>query len=320
MSLIECDIDSPAPSATQGASKSSKTYVFLCSPAHSGSTLVACLGAAHPNISTVGEFSVFFRSTGTCSCDKPYMECEFWQRWIEIAAEDGIQYVPGSPDFAIGPDTTAWRWARWYHHPFPGHLTNRVRDELLRHTSYHRSVQQKTRKVVRMAQLLCEEEQTSTFLDTSKNGLQIRPLLEQDAMAVRCIALVRDGRAAVLSLMKWYKYPLGEAVDRWLSQIRLMQRTVRYASPDQVLHLRHEDLVRDYQSMAPRLYRFCGVDPDIQLDYSRERRHIVGNTMRRTFDGTIRMDESWRNKITAEQLAYFNRHAGRVNRSLGYED
>jgi len=190
----------------------------------------------------------------------------------------------------------------------------------MRHTSYHRSVTQKARNVVRMAQLLCEAEHTSTFLDTSKNGLQVRPLLEQDAMNVRCISLVRDGRAAVLSLMKWYKYPLSEAVDRWLSQIRLMQRTVRYAAPDQVLHLRHEDLVRNHQNMVPRLYRFCGVDPAAKLDYSRERRHIVGNTMRRTFDGTIRMDESWRSKITPEQLAYFNRRAGRVNRSLGYED
>lgn len=190
----------------------------------------------------------------------------------------------------------------------------------MRHTSYHQRVTEKTSRIVRMAQLLCDNEGTSTFLDTSKNGFQTRALFEQNAMPVRYISLVRDGRAAVLSNMKWYNYSLQEAVDRWLSQVRLLQRSVSYLPSDMVLHLRHEDFVENQHETIPRLFEFCGVDPNSPLDFSPKRRHIVGNMMRHNFDGTIRMDESWRSKITGEQLNYFNRRAGRVNRSLGYED
>jgi hypothetical protein len=320
MSSIQCPADIAEVPSSGGRLTAKKSYVLLCSPAHSGSTLIACLGAAHPEISTVGEFSVFFRDTGTCSCGTPYMECEFWRRWIEIAAAAGISYSPGSRDFAVGPDAEPGNFARLYHYPFPGRLVSRIRDALMRHTSYHKRVQEKTGRIVRMAQLLCENEGTLTFLDTSKNGLQARTLFEQDAMPVRYISLVRDGRAAVLSFMKWYNYSLEEAVDRWLSQVRLLQRTVSYAPADKVLHLRHEDFVQKQQSTIPRLYEFCGVDSSVPLDFSRHRRHIVGNTMRHNFDGTIRMDESWRSKITSEQLNFFNQRAGRVNRSLGYED
>jgi Sulfotransferase family len=319
-STIKTSSEPVASPNRRSSTNAKKLYVLLCSPAHSGSTLIACLGAAHPQISTVGEFSVLFERTGPCSCRKPYIECEYWQRWIELAFDAGIQYTPGSKDFYVGPDPKAGRFARLYHHHFSRKTVDRFRDSLLRHTSYHRFVERKTHNVVRMAQLLCDAEGTSTFLDTSKNGLLVRPLLEQNEIDVRVISLVRDGRAAVLSLMKWYNYSLSEAVDRWLSQIRLTLRSARYASPDQVLHLRHEDFVRNQQSMVPRLYRFCGVDPNAKLDYSGQRRHIVGNTMRHTFDGTIRIDDSWRDKITLEQLRYFNRRAGWVNRSLGYED
>jgi hypothetical protein len=248
------------------------------------------------------------------------MECDYWRRWMELAANNGIQYIPGSKAFSVAPDSAAWRFARLYHHPFPWTTVDRIRDVALRPTAYHRLVEQKTRIVVRMAQLLCDSEGTSTFLDTSKNGLQVRPLLEQSDMSIRCISLVRDGRASVLSLMKWYKYSLRDAVDRWLSQIRLMRRSVRNVPSDKVWHIRHEDLVRQHETMIPRLFEFCDVDPNAQLDYAGERRHIVGNAMRHKFDGSLRMDESWRNKITPEQLAYFNQRAGKVNRSLGYDD
>lgn len=305
---------------TTDTNRRKKSYVILCSPAHSGSTLIACLGAAHPGISTVGEFTAKFSSSGRCSCDVAYNQCEFWQRWCQLAADVGLAYAPGSVDFTIDSDATDWRWARWYHHPFPWKFVDRMRDSLMHRTSYHRSIQAKLRNIVRMAQLLCEDERTPTFLDTSKNGWLIQPLLAQHEMDVRCIMLVRDGRAATLSLVKWYRFPFDEAVERWLWQIRLMQRTVRYVPQAQLLSLRHEDFLREPTRMIPELFEFCGVNPEAQLDFSKHRRHIVGNAMRYTFDGNLRSDESWRSKITADELEYFNKRAGHVNRSLGYLD
>lgn len=42
--------------------------------------------------------------------------------------------------------------------------------------------------------------------------------------------------------------------------------------------------------------------------------------MRIMFDGEIRLDAKWQTELTPEQLAYFNKRAGWLNRRLGYID
>ena len=90
--------------------------------------------------------------------------------------------------------------------------------------------------------------------------------------------------------------------------------------PSAFLHMRLEDLTRDPAEYTRRLFEFCGVDPESPLDFSSDARHIAGNYMRHGFDGTIRNDESWRHKLTKDELDYFRQRAGKVNQSLGYGD
>lgn len=296
------------------------SYVYLCSPAHSGSTLVACLGAAHPNISTVGELSGIFRDTGLCSCSRAYRDCPFWKAWVELAIANGMSFTPGCPDRWLVPRADSSRWDGLFNHYFPWQILDRLRDIAFLGSPHRRGTQNAVAESLRIARLLCDHEHTSVFLDTTKMSFHPRFLLNQHEMTLKVIALVRDGRGAVQSLMKWYGKSLDQAVSDWLYSIRGLRRAIRHLPPERVLHLRYEDLARNPATHLPRLYEFCGVDPHAPLDYSIEKRHIVGNAMRHKFDGTIRHDESWRHRLTAEQLGYFAARAGAVNRSLGYDD
>ena len=51
----------------------------------------------------------------------------------------------------------------------------------------------------------------------------------------------------------------------------------------------------------------------------RAQHHVIGNGMRMTFNGDIRLDEKWRAELNAESLRLFVQRAGWLNRKLGYE-
>lgn len=48
--------------------------------------------------------------------------------------------------------------------------------------------------------------------------------------------------------------------------------------------------------------------------------HILnGNDMRLSGVQTISLDESWRRELDGDELAYFEKVAGKMNRRFGYE-
>jgi hypothetical protein len=295
-----------------------RRYIYLCSPAHSGSTLLACLAAAHPNISTVGEYCVPLSETSLCSCNQPYAECSFWQEWIKLVNDSGIDFSPSGVKRWVGRREGESIWDAAFYRSYCWPSIDRVRDLVFSHSEKQRSAESKIVRLVRIAQLLCELEGTNAFVDTSKNSACVRFLLKQHLMPLRVISLVRDGRGTVCSLMKWYGKSLRTAVVEWKHSIQQAQYALRNVPPECVLQLRYEELVTDFEPSLDRFYRFCGVDPNAPLDFSPDRRHIIGNAMRHTFDGNTHLDEAWRERLTKADLNYFDANAGTLNRSLGY--
>ena len=56
-----------------------------------------------------------------------------------------------------------------------------------------------------------------------------------------------------------------------------------------------------------------------EVDIREFEHHILGNSMRTKQKIYIALDEGWRSKVTTDELSQFNRIAGSVNQSLGYE-
>ena len=69
-------------------------YVYILSPAQSGSTLLTMLLASHPDVASIGETSAVLwegdGDTGLCSCGDPVGACSFWQRLRAGLNERGV--------------------------------------------------------------------------------------------------------------------------------------------------------------------------------------------------------------------------------------
>jgi len=314
-------------------------YVYLCSPPHSGSTLIACLLAVHPEVSTVGEFGSTFRTHEPCSCGVPYDDCSFWKDWITRAVERGVEFKLGDPRINLEPnnDVDFYEPNRInrlsnrlthllddvYFHEFPGRGVNRLRDAAFRLLpARNRRTAAAVETSRRMAELLCEMEGTSVFLDTTKNPFQPRFLARSPHLDLKVIDLVRDGRGVMNSLMTHYSLSPEKAISCWLWATRNTARITRhYLRPEQVFRLRIEDLWAEPQATVQALCRFIGLDETVPLNFAdRTGQHLIGNKMRLTFNGEIRVDEKWKRMLSSEHLQLFDRLAGERNRAFGYAE
>jgi hypothetical protein len=83
--------------------------------------------------------------------------------------------------------------------------------------------------------------------------------------------------------------------------------------------LRYEDACADPRTWLKRMYAFSGVEvvepPDVVV--SREH-HVLGNNMRRTDAIRIRVDESWRERLTRDEQARALAIAGPFHARFGY--
>jgi hypothetical protein len=112
------------------------------------------------------------------------------------------------------------------------------------------------------------------------------------------------------------------AAAEWAYSVTQQQRSIRqYVPSSDVFHLKLIELCEDPQGTLKRLFQFLEVRDQPSLDFSMpQNRHITGNTMRLTFNGEIRYDDTWKRQLGPEDLREFESVAGRLNRQLGYLD
>jgi hypothetical protein len=312
--------------AAPAANSDKLTYVYLTSIQHSGSTLIAFLLGAHPEIATVGEFGSVFRpewfSRIKCSCGEPLFECSFWKTWQDDAKRAGLDFKPGAMGVNVfEPEYSTSFFDKLLVHYSPHRAIDRIRDAAyvcLR--SRRRKFAAAADRSVRLARLLCQRQQAQAFLDTTKPVQQIRVLGRHPQIDLKVISLIRDGRAVMKSLIEKEGYSPEKAVYDIHWGIRYQLRAEATLPPERLYRLRLEDLCADPTVVLRELRSFIGVAPDPLGCDSTQGHHIIGNGMRMRYDGVIRYDQSWKTELSPQHLALFEARAGRINRSLGYED
>ena len=286
-------------------------YVYLTSAPHSGSTLIACLLSAHPEISSVGEFGTHFPQTNRCSCGTLYSACPFWHEWAALAGEKKVKFDIGNLEINVGPKHGSLLDSVYYY-LFKAKSLNKIRDFLFDCLlpGKSRAIKEKINKSILLSKLLCEKENTRIFLDTTKNPFQIKFLARHPGVRLKVIDLKRDGRAVMCSLLTKEKvYTPKSAIDAWVWANRNLQRTIEsnYISPKNVFKLRLEDICENSENVLKQLYYFLEIAPDPVLDFSDKKRfHIVGNDIRHKFNGVIhKHDEKWRDLLSNEDLSLY---------------
>ena len=296
---------------------------YIASPSYSGSTLLTFLLGTHPGISTVGELKG--RLYGSlqvperCSCGSSVAACPFWNQVAQRVRQRGLPceltdlgtyfHAPGRPllDRLLrarvrGRGFEALRGAAI-------DLVPGGRDELQRLLERNRV----------LGEVVCELQGGPVLLDSSKDAVRLRFMLDAKLWDVRVIHLLRDGRGTANSFVKRDRFPMQRAARRWRSAHESFARVTAPLPAGRVHCLRYEDLAADPGKALRGVLAFLGLEPEgARFDFKQREHHVFGNPMRLRDSSEIVLDESWRHELQPSELETFERIAGDLNRRFGY--
>jgi len=323
-------------------------YTFLLAASHSGSTLLAMLLNAHPDVASVGELtSGAFRNLNgyRCSCRRPLVSCPFW---LAITTRMRTAFPEFNlSDFGVRLELSSPRWVgRLLRIEHRGRLLESIRDAALGLSSTWRRHFRRTAALCEtLAREVLAQSGARVIVDSSKLAHRLKFVLRMPNLDVKVIHLVRDGRAVALTYMdadtfadasdpalrrggrglegpaSQPRLPMTEAATEWLRSMQSAEHVLAGLRPEQWMRVRYEDLCTNPVETLAGIYKFLGVDPSRAAAVFRSvEHHIVGNGMRLDSTSEITLDDRWTRALGADDLADFDRVAGDVNRRYGATD
>lgn len=159
-------------------------------------------------------------------------------------------------------------------------------------------------------------------VDASKMPRKAAHLYVARPEQVRIIHLTRDGRGVVTSRRKYM--PVDHAAKRWAHYHRLSRRLLeRWVPPAHRRRFSYEEFATEPERVLRSVADWLEIDYSDQFlnfDNAATSHAAGGNPARFELEGGIRgVDERWRDTLSADELAIFERYAGAQNRSLGYD-
>ena len=322
------------------------SLVYILAASHSGSTLLSLLLGAHPEVCTVGELKATNFGDPQrylCSCGERIRSCAFWKAIKEEMAKQGIDFdiTNSGTNFHAVNSPYCKRLLAPLHR---GPLLERMRDlALWLSPLWRRHLDRVQRRNHLLMKSVLRTTGKEVLVDSSKIGLRLKYLLRNPDLDIKVIWLVRDGRAVTLTYMEPALYAdakdprlrdggtggtrerekrsIHRAVHEWVRSNEEAATIVRTMPKDKWIRIRYEDYCKDPEAKLKRLFEFIGVDagkwpwPEIKT----YEHHIIGNGMRLDWDGSVRLDERWKDALTSKDLAIFDKIAGSMNRKLGYQ-
>lgn len=301
-----------------------KKLLYLLAPSYSGSTLLTYLLSQHARIATIGELKATRMgdvASYRCSCGTLIRECDFWRQLRELAASRGVDFsvddfetVFSSRNPVVNKVVKATVRGRWFEAVRAGALS--VVPERVARLDYvaHRNFV--------LSQAVCEIQGGDIFVDGSKDPARLMHMIRSGLWDVYVIYLQREGRAVSNSYRKHDGFSFSHAINYWRHAVHELRRMRTRLADDRVFDLRYEDLCREPELTMTGIWSWLGVDdqPLQDLGSIAAKSHILGNRMRLRNASEIRYDDTWKSALSPADLALFERRAGDLNRTLGYEE
>jgi hypothetical protein len=259
--------------------------VLIVGVGHSGSTLLDLILGSHSRVVGVGELIDFDKVSqldSLCACWRRMSTCRFW---TEV-----MRRLPGHQAAT----------------PFMLQPPNAASAEVIANTvALYRSI-----------------EQTASaryVVDSSKRWRRARVLSQQSTLDVRAIHLLRDGRGVGYSHARRGE-SFEDAVTYWGDANLAIRCWLDEVGHPPFITLRYEDLVTDPEGTIGMVCSFLALpwEAGILNFFSVEHHNISGNLMRLVGDEAIVLDEAWRQVLTSQELATFERLVGSAAARLGY--
>jgi len=271
-------------------------YTFIAGLSHSGSTLLAFLLNAHPELVSIGEASRvgellpdrWITRRDLCSCGKTFYNCEFWNRTLAGLSARGFGLRESDP--------------------------------------FNRPVSERDdaqRKWLAFVDAVLEVSGAKVFVDASKVPAYAAQLQENSGLELKVISLFRDGRGVISSWMKRLPdAPPKKIIESWINQENERSARLQTIQTDLVLTVKYEDMCLSPCETLEKIFAFIGVDPsiDVTIGYkSAAVHHVIGNQMRLTGEERITLDENWRRDLSEQVLDQFSVLGSEINARNGYE-
>lgn len=300
---------------------------FICAAGHSGSTLLDMLLGSHSRAESIGEvinLPMDLALDSPCACGRPIQQCDLWPEVVRGLGVDprldpyalNLGYtMPTVGDPALTSPRHRWltrprialAWLQLRHGwPTLGLLTPTFSAGIATTLALYDRVRERTGKQV--------------IVDSSKHYVRAAALYAAQPERTRIVMLVRDGRGVFYSGLR-HGFGRRRSVSAWRNHhARTFDLLERRVPPEHRLAIRYEDLVTDPAGALGRLCGFLDLEYEpAMLDFRAVTHHNVnGNAMKMTSTSALRLDEAWRTRLGSEDLAYFERLAGDLNRRLGY--
>jgi len=318
---------------------------YILSASHSGSTLLAMLLNAHPDVCSVGELKA--TSLGDveryrCSCGEFIRQCPFWNRVRDALALRGISFdiARAGTDFRLNGRGLTRRLAGALHR---GAVFERCRDFALGLSPVWRAQFPEIRgRNAALVDAIRELTGAKTVVDSSKVALRLKYLLRGPEFDVKVIRLVRDGRAVALTYTDPARFAdasspemrgggaggerdserlsMARAALAWRRSNEESEHVLAGLDRSRWVEVRYEELCADPQGTLRRILDFLGLDPSRWVwGFRSVDHHVIGNGMRLDSTSEIRPDERWKSALSKDDLAVFDRVAGATNRRYGYQ-
>lgn len=315
---------------------SEDAVIYVCSSGRSGSTLLDLLLGSHSNAFSLGEIEHLPKNLALdtpCSCGATARSCEFWATAVEQLCRDLRVDVRGDPYRLNLGFYLATRVID------PSHQTERYKRRrrfvlALKHAEYAgwvgsgvlrvfgRDFEEGVRNTLRLYEVVRKNSNKRVLIDSSKEYRKAIALFKARPKQVKVILLHRDGRGVFYSKKK-SGFSAQRCVKPW---VRFYSRAIPLLNkhiPDECLvRVRYEDLAGAPEATIKGVCERVGLSFEKKmLDFREATHHVLnGNEMRLKDVSGIRVDDAWRRQLTDQELAYFERVAGDMNRRLGYLD
>ena len=276
---------------------------FVVAPSYHGATLLAVLLNNHPNITSLGDMPPSSGEDLVCSCGELMSKCHFWCSVAATSAEKDTPFPPKQPRLIT--DYTANRLiglslalisSTTSHHIW--RLTgNKANQYINSHLAFYQKVM--------------STHGTSIFIDGEKSlskPLFFRGILGRQ-IPIRVLHLVRDPRGFYNSTKKYNQSKISDAAKQW-SFHRHIQRLENPIFNIEYKRVRYEDICKTPQKTLNDIFDYFQASPAdvIRKPDKGIKGHLLGNKMLHTFDGTVRLDTTWRKALpSSEQVDLFKR-------------
>ncbi|MBT8264216.1 MAG: sulfotransferase [Muriicola sp.] len=263
--------------------------IYLLGAGRSGTTVLATVMNAHPNIHTAGELHQFYDhllGKKVCSCGNSLESCEFWQGIYK-------QYSEASEKFKLWRETCEEKEA---HRNIPKYFISSTKENT------YNQIQSKLFAAI--------QTQTGNdyILDSSKYIARYLLLKRNKNLNVRGIYVVRDVRGVIASFKKKVqssRSPLS-AIFYYLT-VNIAAQWVCWLDKG-VIKVRYEDFMDDpggilqqiLTKIAPELNGPVSLPEDFEMP------HIIGgNRMRNNKTVKLSFDEKWKRDLSKWQIILY---------------